>query len=178
MSTSAKKAGVTDVSNFLGEFLGQSMDVLGGLMKATTAASAEASFTSAKRLVKFQKLSAQVGLSFVRKVQDFTGKGLRAASEKGDWLPKEAHKIVDEWDHMLAGGVKEFTRVMDKSFDLLLEGLERIEKEHKKKDAPKEPAAAVKKAPAKKATAKAKAGSAKKAARKPAARSKSAAGEK
>lgn len=177
MGTCAKKPGVANVSNFLGEFMAQSMDVLGDLMKATATASSEATFASARRLVKLQRLSAEVGLGFVQKVHQYTGKGLRAACEEGDWLPKEARKIIDEWDHMLAGGVKEFARVADKSFDLLLEGLDRIEKEHKKKPAPEKASAAAetKKAPAKKAKVGTKPGVAKKTTRKPAAKSKPAA---
>lgn len=167
-SKKAKKPG-----DMLSEVFNRTVEIMSDLTTATAAASMNASLTSARRLVKFQKGATKAGLNVVGRVQEYTEKSLRDAVKDGNWLPKEGKEVVDEWAKMMDGGIDEFGKVVDKSFDLMLTFLDRVEKEGKAKSKTSEkksttPKASAKKAPARKAAAKKKT-----AARKPAAKKKS-----
>ncbi len=166
----AKKGGApqTTASDFLAEAFNRSVGVLHDITQATCETSADASLASARYLVKFQQSSVKAGLGLVAKAQKVTEKSLHDAVKKGKWLPGEGRDIIEEWSCMMKSGVDEFTRVTEKSFGLLLQFLDRVEKEHQQQaekekiprraGAKKEPAASAKKAPAKrKAAAKKKA---------------------
>ncbi len=133
MDTMANKksgASVTTASDFLAEALNRSFEVIHDITRATCDRSADASITGARYLVKFQQSSVKAGLGLVAKAQKVTEKSLRDAMKKGKWLPGESRDIVEEWSRMMKSGVDEFTRVTDKSFELLLQFLDRVEKEH------------------------------------------------
>jgi len=118
----------------LSEIFHRTVEIMGDLTAATATASMNASLTSAKHLVKFQKSSTQAGLKLVGKVQDYTEKSLRDAMKDGKWLPGEGKDVVDEWAKMMDSGLDEFSRVVEKSFDLVLKYLDRVEKEAKAKE--------------------------------------------
>lgn len=145
--------------DLLYDVFNRATEVLGDLTTATATASKTASLASAKHLVKLQKASMKAGLGLVTRVQDYTEKALRGAIKDGKWLPEEGKDVVDEWADMMDGGVKEFSRVVDKSFDLVIKYIERLEKEAEKGNKTKaatgaKKTAAAKKSPAKKAPAK------------------------
>ncbi len=150
----------------ISDVFNRSVEIIGDLAGATAASSVNASLTSARYLVKFQKSSTKAGLDVVAKVQEYTEKSLRNAMQEADWAPEEGKEVVDEWARMMGSGIDEFNRVIDKSFDLVLKLIDRIEKDRKEKAKP-EAKASTSSAPKKskaKSTAK----------RKPAAKKKSA----
>jgi len=147
------------------------------LTTATAAASVNASLTSARSMIKFQKGATKAGLNVVGKVQEYTEKSLRDAVKDGEWLPEEGREAVDEWAKMMDSGIEQFSRVVDKSFDLMLKYLDRVEKDKKVKitaNKPAVPKASAKKATTKKAAAQKTPVKSKATARKPAAAKKSA----
>lgn len=162
MATSKKNDAMTGVSDLLSEILGRSLEAMRDFSVTTSGASVDASLSGARRLVKFQRSSVKAGLALVAKVQKYTEKSLHAAAKEGKWLPREGKEAVEDWSNMMKSGVEEFTRVTDKSFELLLTYLDRVEKEKKAKPAKETPAApgktrakrsAPKKAPAKRKAA-------------------------
>lgn len=166
-----KKQASKSPANILSDVFNRSMEVMSDLANATAATSMNASLTSARYLVKFQKSSAKAGLDLIGKVQEYTEKTLRKAMKEAEWAPDEGKDVVEEWAKMMGSGIDEFGRVIDKSFDLVLKLIDRVEKEKKASKA-SEPAGAspaAKKKTASKTKAKAKA----KARRKPAAKKKS-----
>ena len=133
MATKKNDAPLTKASDFLVDALNRSFEVMHDITRATCETSADASIASARYLVKFQQSSVKAGLGLISKAQKITEKSLRDAMKKGKWLPKESREVVEEWSHMMKAGVDEFTRVNDKSFELLLRFLDRVEKEHRDK---------------------------------------------
>ena len=115
------------------EIFNKTVEIMSDLTTATAAASMNASFTSARRLVKFQKGATKAGLHVVAKVQDYTEKTLRDAVKDGEWPPEEGKEVVEEWASMMRSGIKEFSRVVDNSFALLLKYLDGVENQTRKK---------------------------------------------
>ena len=160
-----KKSSLAGAADLLPEILKRSLETLGEVSLATASASAEASIASARHMVKFQRAGVKAGMGLVSKVQKFTEKSLHDAVKDGKWLPKEGKEVVDEWSKTMKSGVDEFSRVTDKSFDLLLNFLDRVEKDQKAKSSEKKQSASKsstaktatsaskKKAPAKRKTA-------------------------
>ena len=153
----AKKPG-----DVLSDVFHHAIEIMSDVTTAAAAASVNASLISVRHLVKFQKGSVMAVLKLLGKVQEYTEKSFRDAMKNGSWLPAEGKDVVDEWAKMMDSGIDEFSRVVDKSFDLMLKYLDRVEKEAKAKDTKE-------KAPAKKSAAK------KPAKRKPGTKKKSAA---
>lgn len=134
--------------DMLSEVFNRTVEIMSDLTTATAAASVNASLTSARSLVKFQKGATKAGLKVVGRVQEYTEKSLRDAVKKGDWLPEEGKDVVDEWATMMDSGINEFGRVVDKSFDLILKYLDHLESNEQVEKTKAKPAA--KKSPAKK----------------------------
>ena len=145
-------------SDVLSEVFNRTVEVMGDLAAATTSASVNTSLASARYLVKFQKSSTKAGLNLVGKVQQYTEKTLRQAMKEASWVPDEGKDVVDEWAEMMHSGIDEFGRVIDKSFDLVLKFLERVEKDAKTSQTRKK--ASAKKGGAKTSAAKKKAATA------------------
>lgn len=137
MATRKESATKKKSGDFLPEMLRKSLEIMGDLALATGAASVDASISSARHLVKFQRGSVKAGLGLISKVRDYTEKSLHEAVKDGKWLPGEGREVIDEWSGMMKSGVDEFSRVTDKSFELLLNYLDRIEKEKTAKVTPK-----------------------------------------
>lgn len=142
--------------DILTEIFNRTVEIMSDLTTATAAASLNASFTSARRLIKFQKGATKAGLHVVEKVQDYTERSLRDAVKEGKWLPEEGKEVVDEWSSMMHSGIREFSRVVDKSFELILKYLDGVEKEARKNTITPTPAKTPAKESAKKAKAKVK----------------------
>ncbi len=169
MATKKDDAPLTKASDFLVDAFNRSFEVMHDLTRATCETSKDASIASARYMVKFQKSSVKAGLGLVGKTQKVTEKSLRDALKKGKWLPRESREVVDEWSQMMKSGLDEFGRVTDKSFELLLRFLDRVEKEHHDKLEKEEKAASK---PAARKTATTASAKAKTAKRKPAAKKK------
>lgn len=129
MATRKESASRKQSVEFLPEILRKSLEIMGDLALATGAASVDASVSSARHLIKFQRGSVKAGLGLISKVRDYTEKSLHEAVKEGKWLPGEGREVIDEWSAMMKSGVDEFSRVTDKSFELLLNYLDRLEKE-------------------------------------------------
>lgn len=169
-----KKQAEKKTSHILSDVFNRSIEVISDLASTTTATSMNASLTSAHYLVRFQKSSAKAGLDLISKVQDYSEKTLRKAMKEADWAPDEGKEVVDEWAKMMGSGIDEFSRVIDKSFDLVLKLIERVEKKKAAKlRADSDKTSSTPKKAKTKAKAKAKAKTTTR--RKPAARKKSAA---
>ena len=109
-------------------------------------------------LVKLQQTAFNRAFKEVAKLQKRSDKLVKSHIQDAEWMPAEGRDIVKEWSRMLNGGRDDFQKTLDKSYDLLKNGLERARKqqvaEGKKKSAPaKKKAAAKKKAVAKKKSA-------------------------
>ena len=129
--TSMKSQRTGDV---LSEIFNRTVEIMSDLRTATAAASMNASFPNARRLIKFQKGATKAGLHVVEKVQDYAENSLRDAIKQDRWLPEEGKEVVDEWSSMMHSGIKEFGHVVDKSFDLMLKYLDSVEKEARNKN--------------------------------------------
>lgn len=129
MATNNKQTSKMDSVEFLPELLQKSLKILGDLSMATGTASVEASIASARHLINLQRVSVKAGVGLVSKVQQYTEKSLLDAVKDGKWLPREGNEVIEEWTRMMQSGVDEFARVTDKSFELLLQYLDRVEKE-------------------------------------------------
>jgi hypothetical protein len=149
----ASKKAKTPVE-MLSEVFNRTVEIMSDLTTATAAASVNASLTSARSMIKFQKGATKAGLNVVGKVQEYTEKSLRDAVKDGEWLPEEGREAVDEWAKMMDSGIEQFSRVVDKSFDLMLKYLDRVEKEGKAKSKTSEKKSTTQKASVKKAPAK------------------------
>lgn len=122
-------------------------------------------------MVKLQQSAFDRAFKEVAKLQKRSDKLVKAHIQDADWMPSEGSDIVKEWSRMLNDGRDDFQKTLDKSYDLLKNGLERARKqqlaEGKKKAAPaKKKTAAKKKAVAKKKPAATKKAATKKAATK------------
>lgn len=157
MATKQHTDPLSKTKDLFADVIERSLEIMQDLTLATAAASMDASIASARRLVKLQRGGVKTGLGLVSKVQKYTEKSLHKAVKDGDWLPKEGKEVVDDWSKMMKSGLDDFTQVTDKSFELLLHFLDRVEKEQKAKaskasansGAPKTAAPGAPKAPAK-----------------------------
>lgn len=129
MVTPKKAAPVSGAADLLSEILSRSLEVMRDLSAAASTASEEASVAGARHLVKFQRSTLKVGLELVSKAQKYSEKTLHGAVKEGKWLPREGKEVVEDWSNMMKSGVEELTRVTDKSFEMLLNYLDRVEKE-------------------------------------------------
>jgi len=98
-------------------------------------------------LVKLQQSAFNRAFKELANLQKRSDKLVKAHIQDADWMPAEGKDIVKEWSRMLNDGREDFQKTLDKSYDLLKNGLERARKQQladpKKKAAPakKKPAA-------------------------------------
>lgn len=123
-------------------------------------------------VIDFQKTTFDNTFKLLQQLQEQSEKMVQELVKHAAWMPPEGKALVDEWVRTLRGGRSEFKKSVDKSFDLITDYFERVQKEAKKKPAPKKRPAAKKKAAAKKKPAAKKKAAPKK---KPAAKKKAAA---
>lgn len=118
-------------------------------------------------VIDFQKTTFDNTFKIISQLQEQSEKMVGSMVTESSWVPSEGKGVVKEWIKMLQSGRNEFRKTVDKSFDLLTDYFERVQKsgaleagaakKSAKKAAPKKAAAkkaAAKKAPAKKAPAK------------------------
>ncbi|NLN91762.1 MAG: histone H1-like repetitive region-containing protein [Candidatus Hydrogenedens sp.] len=143
----------------MSDFFNRSMDMAGDALESGSSASKDLSFAGAKRLLEIQKSAMKTGLSMMSKANGHVDKIVAEKLKEQEWMPEEGKECIDEWTEMLDSGLTEFSRVVDSSFEKMLQLVERSSKKKApaKKAAAKKPAAkkaTAKKAPAKKAVAK------------------------
>jgi len=101
-------------------------------------------------VVDFQKTTFDNVYKAIAKVQEKSENAVSGMLHDSGWLPGEGKAVVKEWVHLMRSSRADFSKTVDKSFDLITDYLKRVEAEGKK--AKKKTAG--KKAPAKKAAAK------------------------
>ena len=62
------------------------------------------------------------------KLQKRSDKMVRRTVKDADWIPGEGKDVVEEWVSTMEKARAEFKKATDKSFDLLLKYLKRLEK--------------------------------------------------
>lgn len=129
-------------------------------LKDSSAKAKTQSFDLAISMAKLQQSALDQAFKQLANLQKRSDKLIKNYVQKADWMPSEGKNIVEEWSRMLNSGRDDFQQTMDKSYDLLKNGLERVKKDQKtatkkkttaKKTATKKkPTAAKKKAATKK----------------------------
>ncbi len=115
-------------------------------------------------MMQLQQKTFDGAFKLLSQVQNHTEKTVKDFVSDSQWLPKEGKAVVDEWLKTIHSGRVRFQQTVDKSFDLVMAYLKRVQE----KPEPAEPAAAKAKSAKKKTT--------KKTGKKPPARKKPAAG--
>ena len=80
----------------------------------------------AVNIVEFEKTTFDSAVKLFSTLNDRSEKVLRNTLSNASWMPKEGHKLVEEWQHTLRRSLKDFTKTVDKSFDLLSRYLARV----------------------------------------------------
>ena len=128
-------------------------------LKDSSAKAKTQSFDLAISMAKLQQSALDQAFKQLANLQKRSDKLIKNYVQKADWMPSEGKNIVEEWSRMLNSGRDDFQQTMDKSYDLLKNGLERVKKDQKtatkktttaKKASKKKPTAAKKKAATKK----------------------------
>ena len=100
-------------------------------------------------VIDFQKTTFDNTFKIISQLQEQSEKMVGSMVTDSAWVPSEGKGVVKEWIKMLQSGRSEFRKTVDKSFDLLTDYFERVQKSGALE------AGAAKKAPAKKRAAKA-----------------------
>lgn len=127
-------------------------------VKSVVAKTRERAAELAVNIVDFQKTTFDNTAKVVGSIQDQTEKMLLEIVSRSSWMPKEAKTVVHEWIRMAKRSRADFTKTMDKSFDLIGDYIKRLEEsEAHAKGNGKHTAATAHKKPAKRAARPAKA---------------------
>lgn len=103
---------------------------------------------TAQGMMQLQQKTFDGTIKLIAQLQDQTEKAVKDAVTGSQWLPKEGKAVVDEWIKTIHSGRVRFQQTVDKSFDLVLDYLKRVQ------DTPGEEAATAAKPAAKKSAAK------------------------
>lgn len=150
MSSKKSKASTGRLFDALNDLVSRTVDMAGDIIETGSSSSKDFSFSTAKRLLEIQQGTIKTGLGLVSKANKQVDKILRDSVKKQEWMPEEGKECVDEWADMLDAGLTEFSRVVDSSFEKILQVVERSSKKEDKADTKAE----AKAAPAKKAATK------------------------
>ena len=99
-------------------------------------------------VVEFQKATTANSIDLVGRVQDQTGRMLHDVLKNVSWVPSEGKQVVEEWRKTIEKGRADFKATSNKSYDLIIRYLERVQMEAEK-EAAAAPGAAKKKTAAK-----------------------------
>ncbi len=86
-------------------------------------------------VVEFQKTTLRNSINLIGKAQEQTGRILHDLLKKAEWVPSEGREVIDEWNHAMKRGREEFKKTSDKSFDLIIQYLERVQRNEQKSPA-------------------------------------------
>lgn len=90
---------------------------------------------TAQNVVRLQQKTFDSVFKLVGQLQDHSQKVIKDAVGKAEWLPKEGKAVVEEWIKMLHGSRVKFQDTVDKSFGLVTQFLNRVEREEAPKPA-------------------------------------------
>lgn len=88
----------------------------------------------ALNLVEFEKTTFASATSLMQSLNDRSEKAIRHAVSSAKWMPKEGQKLIEEWQRTLRHSLKDFSKSVDKSFDLMSKYLARLQVETAKKE--------------------------------------------
>ena len=80
-------------------------------------------------LIDFEKTTFDSAATLFAALNDRSEKAVCRAVSNASWMPKEGQKLVEEWQRTLRNSLKDFTKSVDKSFDLLSNYLARFQAE-------------------------------------------------
>jgi len=83
----------------------------------------------AAKLVDFERTTFDTAAKLLGSINQQSEKALRHVVSNTSWMPKEGQKLVEEWQRTLRHSLKDFTKTVDKSFDLLSKYLARVQAE-------------------------------------------------
>ncbi|NUM55118.1 MAG: hypothetical protein HUU46_15850 [Candidatus Hydrogenedentes bacterium] len=83
----------------------------------------------AGNLVEFERATFGNAALLLTSLNDQSEKAIRHAVASAKWMPKEGQKLVEEWQRTLRHSLKDFSKTVDKSFDLLSKYFARLEAE-------------------------------------------------
>jgi len=95
--------------------------------KAATEPTAARAAKLALNLVEFEKTTFSSATSLLSSLNDRSEKAIRHAMSSSKWMPKEGQKLIEEWQRTLRHSLKDFSKSVDKSFDLLSKYLARVQ---------------------------------------------------
>ena len=65
----------------------------------------------------------------LQSINERSDKAIRHAMASAKWMPKEAQQIVDEWQRTVRHSLKDLSKSVNKSFDLVSKYLARVQAE-------------------------------------------------
>ncbi len=80
-------------------------------------------------VIDFQKTTFDNTFKIISQLQEQSEKMVSTMVTDSHWVPKEGKAVVKEWVQMLQTGRSDFRKTVDKSFDLLTDYFERVQKE-------------------------------------------------
>ncbi|MFP4500766.1 MAG: histone H1-like repetitive region-containing protein [Candidatus Hydrogenedentota bacterium] len=80
-------------------------------------------------VIDFQKTTFDNTFKIISQLQEQSEKMVSTMVTDSHWVPKEGKSVVKEWVQMLQTGRSDFRKTVDKSFDLLTDYFERVQKE-------------------------------------------------
>ena len=78
-------------------------------------------------VIEFQKATIGNSINLIGKAQEQTGRILHDLLKNAAWVPSEGREVVDEWNGTMKRARQDFKRTSDKSFDLIVDYLERVQ---------------------------------------------------
>lgn len=82
----------------------------------------------ASNVVEFQKSTFDTSIDALGRLQKRSDQMVRRAVKDAAWMPGEGKDVVEEWVSTMEKARADFKRTTDKSFDLVLKYLKRLEK--------------------------------------------------
>lgn len=100
-------------------------------------------------VVEFQKATLGNSINLLGKAQEQSNRILRDLLKNASWVPSEGREVLDEWNETMKRAREDFKITSDRSFDLIVQYLDRVQAgegksvapaQAKTKPAPKKPA--------------------------------------
>lgn len=82
----------------------------------------------ATSVVEFQKTTFDNGVDALGRLQKRSDQMIKRMVKEAGWMPGEGKEVVEEWVSTMEKARADFKKATDKSFDLLLKYLKRLEK--------------------------------------------------
>lgn len=87
----------------------------------------------AANLITFEKTTFENAAKLLASINDQSERAIRGVLSNASWVPKEGQEFIREWQRTLRNSLKDFTKTVDKSFDLMSRYVERMQSESTEK---------------------------------------------